>query len=216
MKILKKLRNPSFSFILASLVLFSSCKDNELLPLENESKSFEFYFENTSKLNDFVFDLAKSYPKKELNSEDLEEFIYENIKKSELNSINYIDIGFYKRIKDYRLNQKSNEEITLQDTGLSQKSLDYFYELENLNEAADYFGMVTLLEQYKLEYNSDPSLESLAGVFAVIEYYKDDLSTNNRPDCELDGSAAAGAAIGGAIMGGRVGFIFGSWLGPAG
>jgi hypothetical protein len=129
---------------------------------------------------------------------------------------NYLNFPTY-----IQKSQKDNTDIVdIESIGFSELTLNYFINLRELELASDYIGMIELLEQYKNDYDTDPHLESLAGVFSVIEFHKDDLLLKYRENSdkcgEIDPSGVAGAAISGAITGAIYGFRFGSIFGPAG
>jgi len=128
------------------------------------------------------------------------------------------DIESYKDVSaNYSTNDKTSKGIY--SLGLSKKAVGYFNQLIILENNKDYEGMVLLLNQYKLDYNTDSTLESLAGVFATIEVYKDELVNPSlifNKGCSPSGAAVGGAAISGAISGAIWGGMLGSWLGPAG
>jgi hypothetical protein len=204
-------------FCVSTFTLSCTQRSNEI---ENSSlsttKPFEFYANNANSLKKHTIELFKKADKPHLKTmKEIDSFLFSNIANSQYGSIEYLDINFYKNIKS--INRYSDVEITIEDTGLSEKTINYFNQLVSMNETKDFSGMINLLNQYKVEYNSDPHLESLAGVFSMIDVYQDDLSNRfANKNCEGDGAQLAGAAIGGAILGARVGFIFGSFLGPAG
>ncbi|WP_299157786.1 hypothetical protein [uncultured Tenacibaculum sp.] len=129
------------------------------------------------------------------------------------NTINYLDFNYLK------VTPPSNFDF--RDYGFSEKVARYFERIVNLNEKADYEGMVKLLDTYKIDLNSDNNLYALSGIFATIEVYKSELLGQTSPnarigDCPPTGSQIAGGAISGAIGGAITGATWGSFLGPAG
>lgn len=70
MKILKKLRNPSFSFILASLVLFVSCSQYEIRNRAFDYAVFETY--KNSPVFDKIYERVKADSFKLRADSDLE------------------------------------------------------------------------------------------------------------------------------------------------
>lgn len=210
-----------FMLLFCTSTFITSCSQ-ESYEIEDSqlyaTKSFESYISDANSLKNYTVDLFNKADKSDLKTtKEIENYLFINIRNTQYSSIEYLDINFYQNMT-YNLNKSSDEEITIEETGLSAKTVNYFNQVISLNEAQDYSGMVNLLNQYKAEYDSDPHLESLAGVFSTIEVYQNDLLNRwgaNR-SCELNGSQLASAAIGGAISGAIWGFKFGSWLGPAG
>ncbi len=209
-----------FILLFCTSTFITSCRQesNEIedSPL-SATKSFESYISDTNSLKNYTVDLFNNADKSDLKTaKEIENYLFSNIKNSQYGSIEYLNTNFYQNINNTQ-NKSSDEEITIEGTGLSEKTVNYFNQLISLNENQDYSGMVTLLNQYKSEYDSDPHLESLAGVFSTIEVYQDDLLNKiANKSCEGDVGSLAEAAVAGAISGARFGWFVGSFFGPAG
>lgn len=200
------------------MLLVLSCSKNEEVVSLNEKNNFSYYVkksQNVKKISDdAIFEIKKLSSKGvQLSDSEVTSLLFDYIEKNDDNNELY-GITY----KDYQqINSINPETIALNESGLSTKALSYFTQLENLNKNEDYQGMVTLLDKYKSEYDSDPHLESLASVFSIIELHKNDLLVSKYQNREcISGSALGGAAISGAISGAIWGFKLGSWLGPAG
>lgn len=191
-----------------------SCTKDELGVENVNTKSFATYAKEFKNLNQNMTKAFKS-SKNQLTTEDGVTVILENEVVLHYQEEEYLDLEFYNQMTTGTL----DIDLTIRDLGLSRKATSYFTRLEYLNDTQDYAGMVNLLHQYKADYGSDPDLESLVGVFSVIELYQNELVLGNRfdsRDCEGSASALAGAAAVGAIRGAIWGFRLGSWFGPAG
>lgn len=129
------------------------------------------------------------------------------IAKGQLNNTNHNNV-----YKNRRNRSKIRTFGSCKTLCLTESFVLYFNQLETFNLNADYEGILTLLEKFKSEYPTNSDLESLVGVFSIIESYESDLSGLSSKGCEIDGGAVGGGAISGAIRG----FKLCSWLGPVG
>lgn len=185
-----------------------------LQPGEVTETPFDDYVDDALKIKsgiDAIFNGATT--SSNINSDQDARTYIENYVNNDtyLSKIPYVDFDYYDTIN-------SNSQGSIDQTNLDSKAKWYFSELERFNSNNDYDGMLQLLNRYKKEYNyKNYNLESLAGVFALIEVYKSDLlPQKSMSKCAPQGRSVAKAAIGGAIFGARAGFLFGSFLGPAG
>ena len=194
---------------LLCVAVIVSCTKDELEVENVNTKSFATYTKNLKNINQTMIEAVKS-SKNELMTEEGVAVLLENEVILNHQEEEYLDLEFYNQMTS----QPLDNTLSIRDLGLSRKATSYFSRLEYLNANGDYEGMVSLLDQYKAEYGSDPHLESLVGVFSTIELYKDELRGTR--GCEGSGSSLAGAAVSGAITGAIWGFKIGSWFGPAG
>lgn len=201
--------NLIFSLI---FIAFMSCNSNEDLTSENKqvvSEKISQHFSEINRIKEVTINTTHSIDYEELNKKELKNQIIRNISKKG------IDYSFLGENKTY-LSKNRNEELTLADVNLSEKANFYFNRLEELNTKQDFQGVLLLLNEFNNDYSKDSSdLESLIGVFSIIEIYKSDILSMSKGEC-ISGNALGGAAISGAISGAIWGFKLGSWLGPAG
>mgnify|MGYP000533670484 FL=1 len=208
--------------VFATSSIFVSCSNEDDNKNQEEianTYNYLTYLSETQELKAVAVEAVNDYKKTSNQSsknEDIQTYTINYIKDNYADNIGLMNDEFINNIFSEKLN-KSDAEITLEDTGLPQIAISYFNQLESLNSNQDYIGIVNLLHQFKLEDVNNPDLESLAGVFSVIETYENDfLTSNNKAECAPSGAVVGGAAISGAISGAIWGVKLGSWLGPAG
>lgn len=204
--------------LFSTIMLLTNCTSESEIPQESSSNDFSFYLKQTQDINKVINNGISNYTNtSNRTNENIEEYIFDFVNNNYNDELGVIDEDLFNLIYNQETQRNASEDITINETLLSERALYYFNTLENLNLSSNYNGMLNLLAEYKNEYTTDSDLESLAGVFATIEFYQDDLSYASRTaECAPSGSATASAAVSGAISGAIWGFKLGSWLGPAG
>ena len=218
---MKKLQSIAVLFMLfIGALAFTSCNENLEGNVNYDFNSFNHYLKNIKVISSKEFkDVFKN--KDEFNfsyksESDLDEYIINKVQEKGLN-ISYLELDFYKKMTS--INYRGEKSIN--DTNLSDKTKFYFNELDKLSRNKDYKKMISLLEEYKKDYNSDNDLQSLSSVFSVIEINKEKLLSYGEDNsklysCEGDAGELVDAALTATVSGAITGAFFGSWLGPAG
>ena len=204
-------------FILSLSVISVGCTPDENKNISSESSNYNKYLEDTKSAKTTGLNAVNSYlnlQNKASKKTKIEEYIIDYFDKN--SDIQYLDF-------DYIYNEQLGPvELNLEEMGFSEDAINYYNSAVNLNNSGNYTGLISLMNQFKIDYETNSSLEGLTGIFTTIELYQDELLNAETSkgllnySCEPSGSAIASGAISGAIFGARVGWLFGSFLGPAG
>ena len=220
------MRNKNVKFIssfFATLMLFISCSQYDSEDTSSSQKSFDLYKSETSNMllqieNQMEFVLALN---DNATDNELRQYLLNNLSAKNPSNLLYKQMSL--NIEDLPINVKNSNSLST--LSFDFQNLSYFTPLAKsyatqlttalINE--DRNALLSLYNQYQLDYNNDPSLEVFATTFATIDYFQTQLEFGmQKSGCEIDGltviTAGAISGLSNGLAGGTGGLLFG----PAG
>ncbi len=112
---------------------FIRCDNNEtkLTKIRNDTRSFDYYIQNLEYLKSKTATYVNNEKSNFKSNKDVENFVLKTIKEDN-QSLDYLNTSVYQKINTLK-NKTNVNDISLNDTELSVKTINYFNELERLN-----------------------------------------------------------------------------------